>query len=422
MLSQADANLVARDYRLPGLKCLLDPQAFRDMLDRALPDLCLDAVEIGYVRYKPGTNCLSAFTLEVAGRSVRGYAKAYRTDDWDKLHKADERSIVAGPLGPGRFIIEEYAIEVVFFPNDNKLRTLRKLFDDTSGPKLLARTFPDRPDLQAGTVHHLRYKPERRFVARLDTDGEPQAVLKLYSHSAYAAAQRAVETFDRSISVVGQSDRHCMLAFAWRAGTQLADSISGPDLCLADVAQTGSALAVLHDRDGGTLAVRDREAEVTTILATAENLAVLHPPLLRLTGELVRRFANELAQAPAIQQPIHGDFYAQQVLVGADRIEILDLDEAVIADPAADLGLFIAHLERDALCGQLPEARVAPVRDALLAGYGLPPERVDLYTAIGLLQLAPHHFRHREPDWSARMEATLERALSIVCQRHAICV
>ena len=414
MLSPADADLVARDHGLPGLALLLDAEAFQETLHGVLPDRRLGAIRIDYLRYKPCTNCLSAFTLDLDGILVRGYAKAHQLDDWGKLMKAAQRPSRDGPLGPGRLIFAEDAIEVAIFPNDNKLKTLGRLFDDTSGPQLLASVFRDRPDLQAGTVNHLRYKPERRFVGRLDIDGEPRAVLKLYRQCAYAAARTAAETLDAASSLLGHSTRHGLLAFEWRHGTQLRDSIAGPVPALASIERVGAALAEFHNRDGDGLRVRDRASEIVTIQALAEALTILHPPLARLASELVRKLTTGLRHAPAVNLPIHGDFYDRQVLVDDGRIVILDLDEAVLSDPAADLGLFVAHLVHAALSCDLQAARVAPVRDALLAGYGVPPERVDLYTAIGLLQLAPHHFRNREPNWSERTEATLERALTIV--------
>jgi hypothetical protein len=413
MYLQADRDLVARDPALPGLRLLLDPEAFGDALSRALPGQPIGAVAFHYVRYKPGTNSLSAFTVDVAGTPVRGYAKAYHADDWAKLTKAEERPTVPSPLGPGRLVLGDAAIEVITFPNDNKLRRLTRLFDESSQLALFGNLFPDQLELQLGDIQLLRYKPERRFVGRLDVDGEPRAAIKLYSQRAYTAARTAAETLSAAGSLLGHSDKYGILAFAWQPGAPLIDSIDGPRQSLSTIAQVGSTLAAFHEYPADGLSVRDRAAEVATVQATAASIGHLYPSLARLVGDLAGRLSAELHDAPPIVQPIHGDFYDRQVLVNGDEVVILDLDEAILGDPAADLGLFVAHLERDALSRGLAAASVAPVRDALLAGYGLPPARIDLYTAFGLLQLAPHHFRNREPDWPERTEATLERALEI---------
>ena len=58
---------------------------------------------------------------------------------------------------------------------------------------------------------------------------------------------------------------------------------------------------------------------------------------------------------------------------------------------------------------------MGPLCEALLQGYrysarDFTPERLGLYTAIGLLRLAPDPFRHRDPDWAEATEAILWRA------------
>jgi hypothetical protein len=417
VFSRADADLVARDERLPGLRLLLDPAALGEALQRVRPGLRINSVTYHYVRYKPGTNCLSAFTLNLDGAEVRGYAKAYQPEDWAKLMKATERHGVEGPLGDGRLVLEDEATEVVVFPNDNKLTSLSSLFDAAAGANLLARVFRDRPDLQSGTVQFLRYKPERRFVARLDVDGEPRAVLKLYSQRAYEEARITARKLGASARLIGHSAHHGVLAFEWRDGVLLSAIVNGPFAPVTVLDRTGAAIAAFHRLDGRGLRVRDRASELRTIQAIADGLRYIHPAAERLVNDLTESLMSCFRDAPAVLHPIHGDFYDRQVLVNDGQITILDLDEAVLADPAADHGLFIAHLERDALLGGVPAERVAVAREALLAGYGLPPERVELYTAFGLLQLAPHHFRSREPNWPERTEATLERALSIVAGR-----
>jgi aminoglycoside phosphotransferase (APT) family kinase protein len=124
-------------------------------------------------------------------------------------------------------------------------------------------------------------------------------------------------------------------------------------------------------------------------------------------------------QQPALSTPIHGDFYAKQVLLAGERVVILDFDSAAAGDPAYDLGLFVAHLERGAIRHTVPHNRISSVADALLKGYeqesGLAfPERVTIYAAAGLLKLAPHQFRNREQNWPQSMEAIIDRAEAVL--------
>ena len=61
------------------------------------------------MRYKPGMNCLVAYTAVVDGEAVPLYAKAHRPDARDQLRKAPDapaaRSGVQGVLGAGKFVL-----------------------------------------------------------------------------------------------------------------------------------------------------------------------------------------------------------------------------------------------------------------------------------------------------------------------------
>lgn len=424
MLSPPDADLVRLDPALPGLATLLDPDAFVTALRSSLSEADLGTAQSTYVRYKPGMNCLVAYRLKVAGATVELYAKAYRPNAEVKLRKARGRSSIPGLLGPGRIVLEDRAIVVSVFPNDSKLKALRRLADAETRKRLLRELLPDRPDLWKGMVRSLRYKPERRYVAQLLTDDGVQAVLRVYTGPGYQAAQGNANALGsrgllRLARQLGRSDRHRILAFEWLSGRLLSEAISDPKLDFEVVATVGAALAKLHAQDSKGLTCLTREAEVDTLLEVAAGVGFVCPHLARRAHDLAQRLAAQLVNEHPVNRPIHGDFYAKQVLLADDTVALLDFDEAVRGDPAADLGLFIAHLERDTLRSNLSPSRMEPLREALLEGYRVTthhpiPTRIELYTAAGLFRLAPDPFRHREPNWPERTEAILERAKAIL--------
>ena len=181
MLCSDDAELVRRDRNLPGLSTLLDPEAFLDALRPSLPKVDLQTGEITYLRYKPGTNMLAAYRLTTSDVDAKVYAKAHRPSASVKLYKAMQRPSLRGPLGPGCIVLADRAIEIVVFPNDNKIRALRRLTDPVSRHRRLSRILPERPELWESTLKILRYKPERRFVAQLLTGNGHSALLKTYA-------------------------------------------------------------------------------------------------------------------------------------------------------------------------------------------------------------------------------------------------
>jgi hypothetical protein len=424
MLSRADAALVRRDPTLPGLAIVLDPDALAATLRRLLPAADVGTARGTYVRYKRGTSCLVAYRLEAAGAVVDVHAKAHRPDAEDKLRKVRVRPARPGPLGPGRVILEDRAVAVSVFPNDRGLKALPRLADPERREGLLRRLVPRRPGLWGGAMRRLRYKPERRYVAQVLAEDGASAALKLYDEASFGAAPANQVTLEsrgplRLAGRLGRSKRHRLLAFEWLPGRPLSEALSDPAFEAEAAMTVGAALAELHGQEPAGLASLTREEEAATLLALAPEIGFVCPDLAERARDLAERLAARLLREPPVNRPIHGDFYAAQVLLDGDTAAILDLDRAVRGDPAADLGLFVAHLERDALRGGLRPSHVEPLRDALLGGYraaapGASPARVDLYTAVGLLQLAPDPFRYRDPEWPERTDAILARAEAIL--------
>ena len=108
MLSSQDEALVRRDCELPGLRTLLDPPRFCDLLVDAMPELELEGAELRYLRYKPHMNCLGAYRLMVNRSPVEAYVKAHRVEEAAKMHKGTAK-LVPGSLGPGRTVFADLA-------------------------------------------------------------------------------------------------------------------------------------------------------------------------------------------------------------------------------------------------------------------------------------------------------------------------
>ena len=418
MLSPADADIVRREQAVPGLRTLLDPDEFATMLRGALAIGELGKVRPIYARYRPGTSCLAAYKLRVGEESITVYAKALRRDALGALRKVVEGPKVPGKLGPGAMIWEDRAVAMLIFPNDGKLEVLPRLVDDDTKKHLLSELLPDRPDLWESIVEGIRYKPERRFLARLLVGARPGAALKVYNQTEYAIGANntaAVQSRGplRVARVLGRSDRHRVLVLEWMAGQRLSELLLQPEPSLQSVRLTGAALAELHAQRSAALPRLARDREAATLLTAGEVLGILLPNLAQRANGLARELAERLAAEPQLHRPIHGDFKGQQVLVGGDSVAIVDFDHAAAGDPSSDLGLFLAHLEKEALRGDMTRNRLETVKGALLEGYrqvaGDIPGRIELHTAARLLQIARRRYRHRRPDWPESSEILLDR-------------
>lgn len=434
MLSEVEADIARRDTALPGLANLLDAEAFAGALRSVLPGTAIGKVTANYVKYKPGTNCLAGFHVAVNGDAVAIYGKALPGDAVNKLRKAREQPGIAGALGPGRLALTDNSIVVSVFPNDYKVTGLVSLTDIDSQRRLLRDLMPTRRDLWQGTIAQLVYKPERRFVGCVMAEGTRRAALKIYTQHGYSKPRNNARAFVsrgalRIPALLGASDERCALASAWSSGHSLTETLANEALDLTAVAHVGAALAELHGQDPVGLTSRQPTDTARALFVEAEWLEKIYPAVAARAARLVQRLVGELDQSAEKARPVHGDFHARQVLVGDGYATILDLDEAVLGEPASDLGNFLAHLQREIVRGNLPPGRAEPVREALFDGYrsvsaGLSPARVEVYRAIGLFRLALRFFRYREPNWPQRVETLLgeaENALSSAAPRRAAC-
>ncbi|WP_289500896.1 phosphotransferase [Gloeocapsopsis sp. IPPAS B-1203] len=414
----ADSSLIHRDAELPGLAVLLDVDAFASVLQAELPEINIQSVHSTYVRYKRGTNCLVAYELNVAGTKVPIYAKAFGANSRNKLQKFRNRTSVPGSLGIGRLILAAYGIAVCFFPNDKNLKQLPQLVDRQTRKHLLDKISAN--DLCETQLLNLRYKPERRYVGQLRSDTNIQAVLKAYTKEDYLQAKTNAQAFHSGTVLniaptLGYSDRDRLLAFEWIPQLPLNKAIAQPQFNYDTITLTGAALAEIHAQNPANLNILSRNAEAQSLLLLAADLSFIYPPVADLAQNLAQQFAEQLLSLPQLTYPIHGDFNAEQVLLG-ENVTILDFDRAVRSDPAADLGSFVARLEHDKLRGDLSSYRLERIKAALLQSYQAPflLNRVELYTAIALFRLACEPFRYREPNWHEKTVMILQQVETIL--------
>ncbi|MGH9158765.1 MAG: phosphotransferase [Vicinamibacteraceae bacterium] len=416
MLSPADANLVRRDRDLPDLALVLDAEALAARFTRTLTGARIGGMAITYLRYKPGQSCAAGGRARVDGQPVNFVATAYRQDATGKRRKAATRQSVLGPFGCGRFVLNDSTVVVSVFPNDAKLDRLARLMLPDALTMLTARVRP----LPAATVRMetLRYNPERRFVGRLMADDATLATVRCYTAQDYpgiaakagALVPRGPLRLARRLT---RMHRFRLLAFEWLDGELLHDAMSESHVLPHTMGVVGQALAHLHGQHAPRLPRRTNASEAGAILALARHLAFLHPPLDGLALSLANRVAGRLQHEPADPRPLHGDFYAKQVLLNGAAVALIDLDEASLGDPAIDVARFRADLEAAAVSRRVDTSGIDALIEPMLTGYGLTlniPAHLHVHAAAQLFRLAAHPFRRREPFWPDIATAILERA------------
>ncbi|TQV70534.1 hypothetical protein FKG94_21160 [Exilibacterium tricleocarpae] len=426
-LCRHTASLLARDRAIAGLPLLFDTDALVAHLNSAGGSPPITAADLTYLRYKPGTNCLAKYRLHTASGPVDVYAKAYSDEDAaEKLAKDRQRPAVAGPLGCGRWFFAARNLVISAFPNDAKLRYLARLGDPTRVRQHLTRILGAaevRPDV---ALQPLAYKPERRYVVRAswtdDTGATLEHVIKYVTAQEFARVQPLLQCLEVQPipgipQLAGMSGRYRALAFAWQPGTGLREITAAANIDYRYLEATGRALALFHRQAAAikTLPCRDFAARLQ---ALNEQMAFLLPSLETRMDTLVRELIAWWKDQNETCGVVHGDFYDKQVVVTGEHVSILDIDSVESGHPTRDLGLFIAHLERDAISGNVAAAEVTRLGDALLRGYlraggEIAIDQLRAYTAFGLAQLAHHPFRSNETHWAEKTERLLIRATAL---------
>ncbi len=411
MLTPADEQLVKRDYKLVGLQTLLDNDLALKGLQMAFPEMTIQSAQAEYLRYKPFTSCLVKYALQTDQGPDFVYARAYPSEIKDKLSKAVTQ-IQADAL----VVCGEQAIIYQHFPSDRKLNSLKQLIDHDERKRLLENRFPKLNLLWQSKLSPIVYKPERRFVAKLQS-ANTQAIIKLYNKADFTKAYANAKAFSEQNSfstakLLGRTKRHQLLAFEFLEGDLLRNALMNSQDNTALV-KVGSTLAELHQLPSEKLEPRSRSQEIARVTALTSYLSWLLPHLDNRLSTLSKYLCLNLEQAAPLGKVVHGDFYGKQILLNKQSIAVIDLDEAYKGDPAHDLGLFIAHLERDKLRAMLKSSPEA-TKHAFLSGYEQTaksiPANLNLYIVTELLGLMPHFFRNRDANWPLLTETLLLRA------------
>jgi aminoglycoside phosphotransferase (APT) family kinase protein len=131
----------------------------------------------------------------------------------------------------------------------------------------------------------------------------------------------------------------------------------------------GRALKELHRINPPASVARCTRFSLEKFTRTAATITHVRPDVTSLAQRLAQlliakhREANEAAL-------LHGDLHPKNILLDRERVVLLDLDQAAVGNPAADLGSVIAGLYCNACVGSLAWAEALSLQRAFLTGYG----------------------------------------------------
>lgn len=424
MLNQADIALANNEKNIPGLKLLLNPIGFATQIKQQWPQLELKKIEPISIRYQPGQQCVATFKLSTASSIIRLYAIAHKKGTVANLKGAATKRYVSGDDGLSARILSEEDVVVYAYPNDRQFKILSQLVCADFQYDFLRSLFPRQPQLWSGKIEVIRYTPEHRLTCRVSLNGQAQASLKFYPSEEYEyikdqSEELAAQTDEHySPRLIAQNEQYHVLAYEWLNGTPLTQFLTQetPHSATA-VERAAQALKQLHNQSIlGIYGLRSREYEIETIEAQADKLTQLNPGLETLATELVHTLKEQLENYPETRAVTHGQFIGKHILISNTDTHIIDQDELSIGDSNADLGSFIAQLEREALKEKIQEERVNQLKTIFLQTYGKKAhhQRVEIYTAMSLFMQADEPFSERHPQWLEQSTKILQQATDII--------
>ena len=302
-------------------------------------------------KFEPGVRCT---VLYLAG---------------DRLVRGDLVGEETGPLDPTRPVVAP-GVRLSCFPDDPDLPRLADAADPRRLGEALRNVLSGGKPILRCRVDLVRYRPGRRATLAVEIRGSSERprhpaqrfVVKSYHDGGKAAAVAAEAvlldaTVDpaaplRFAPVRAHLPELSLVVQEHVTGARLDEVIGrpgpGPEHALRRAAV---ALAALHRQPVVSGRTRDVGKELARFVTRGLGIAAVAPATGTALVELGTRLGSTAREVPlGAVGLVHGDCKPSQFLLRHEReVVLLDLDSCGQADPAGDVGTFLATLRQHAL-------------------------------------------------------------------------
>jgi aminoglycoside phosphotransferase (APT) family kinase protein len=327
---------------------------------------------------------------------------------------------LAAPFHTLESTIPDLGMQILVSPLDVRFPQLARLSD----PGFVTRLFDGR----GCGVTPIRYRPRQRHVLRYDLEGRSGSretvFAKLYrddrGERTFEVARRVGDWLAasdpgtaavRPLSYVPDSRA---LFYPALSGAPLSQRLARSGNGAHQLRRAGALLRVLH-RAPLTLAERcephEFAAELAAIGRASVHIRVLLPGAESRIAAILGR-AQELHERVPPEHTVvaHGDFKLDHLWLGRGRLTLIDLDRCCVADPAFDIGKFLADLRWVHLVAG--RAGVREAQQEFLDGYVAAPSsrqvrRARIYEAVLLVKIAARRVPLFDRRWRALTEALI---------------
>jgi hypothetical protein len=485
-----DESQLAADWRaaafeeLPGLSIAFDG---REMAERVIPALLGTSRsrystrlgDPGYVIYIPGDSCTLRYVLDVRDLSSGGssthlvtariFAEPSSSASYFHRQVTSVARAAAGrpdlqPLRRPAAVLKEIATTVSVFPVDGDLPTLVEATDPVQMLGIFNRAPLGRAsagrEVVACRVHRGHYGRRHRCVLRYEIDVRPspralveQRVVfgKVTSDGRSAVGDAAISSLRASMptgSKLGLTVPRS-LGFYPRLRLALTEAMPGePEIgrlvtsrllgtehrghagitLEESIDAAGRAAAGLHMWHPSFGPRRSLADETRSLGMMIETLHHAVPELAARLSQVVSEVERRAESSRALDSCLcHGDFSHTQLLFEGSACSLVDFDTICRAEPALDLGHFLAYLRlalsKSQASARLDDVLYTDLSDRFLDAYarasakraldvGQLRARSGLYEVLSLVRLAVHSWQKLKMTRLLRLMTLLDQGSS----------
>lgn len=420
------------DRQLPNLSLAFDLKAVAKLFKRrwprrestAHPQPSVKNCHLQDIKYQPAKHCVTTYKLSLAQPGA---------NPWQTIGV-----IKNSPAG----------LTHSLFDDDPQLPWLTSALNPEAMLERFARSFiPEGTSsqrtetIEACVITPIRYKPGSRCTLHYNlqtTSGQQVFFGKTLARNSDQLMKVTTSLYQTS-QVVPAMPRIAQLLTYWpeiRMVVQSAIS-GGTELndCAFDTTKDGSIREKWMHAAGIHLAALHTYAQASGPQRNLEDdlgdLGAYHSPISIIAPTLATQFERAIAEIKALAHgqaepdlvASHGAFRTDQFMIKDDHFVLIDLDSFCWANPARDIGNFLAYLEWKAIRQPHQAAFIQRAQEAFLNGYlsakppcGVKGPTLDIswlrgYQAISMLKIIGRRFRNLNyKEWhltSQLLDATL---------------
>jgi aminoglycoside phosphotransferase (APT) family kinase protein len=415
-------------------------------------------------KFKPGRKLTAYYATAIRSQDARACRMRPIAVTWTPqgngaeepspaLLELQEEALARGLAAPFRQLAAEapsWGMRLHVSPLDERFPQLVRLSDPCYVREQLAMmgtassANPSDPSARPAapyTITPIRYRPGQRHVLRYEpANGGNGANLaganlagvvfaKLYHGGNGARFCRVADRVSAWLETKAEAGvtavRPCgylpaddVVLYPRMAGRTLSSYLRRPGSDVArHLRRAGIMLRALHEAPPDVTAElkpHDFTLGVKLIARASEHIEVLLPSTAPAIAALLDRAQALYAHLPQETPTLaHGDFKADHLWVARASLTLIDLDDCCLADPALDIGKFLADLQWWYALSNRPGLEQAQAH--FLEGYGLDSMparlvRARLYEALWLVKITVRRVRLFDPDWAHRTVQMIGRA------------